>query len=133
MVVAEDGGEVVGFVHVILHEDPTWGALLDNLHVRHDRARQGIGTALVGEVARAADGPLYMSPRARGRNPRLPSVGAGAEHASAGVLHGAWWAVRGASARLAAGRRSQPDRRLTHDAALLLGGWARRRPRPHGV
>src|SRR4030088_56815 len=30
--IAEDAGRLVGFAHVILDEDPVWGALLDNLH-----------------------------------------------------------------------------------------------------
>src|SRR5256712_9383773 len=32
-ILAERDGVVVGFAHGILGEDPTWGALLDNLHV----------------------------------------------------------------------------------------------------
>ena len=35
-------GAVVGFVHMILDEDPRWGALLDNLHVTHRLKRHGI-------------------------------------------------------------------------------------------
>ena len=41
--VAVDGeGEIVGLAHTILHDDPEWGALLDNLHVRPDLKRQVI-------------------------------------------------------------------------------------------
>jgi predicted N-acetyltransferase YhbS len=46
-VVADVDGRVVGFAHVIFDADPTWGALLDNLHVDHDRKRQGIGAELM--------------------------------------------------------------------------------------
>lgn len=51
--VAERGGRVVGFAHVVLDADPSWGALLDNLHVAHDRRREGIGGALMARTARA--------------------------------------------------------------------------------
>jgi ribosomal protein S18 acetylase RimI-like enzyme len=34
---------VRGFAHTIRDEDPTWGALLDNLHVSHRFKRLGIG------------------------------------------------------------------------------------------
>lgn len=55
-VVAEDGGEggdLVGFVHVAFDADDKWGSLIDNLHVRHARRRDGIGTALITHAARA--------------------------------------------------------------------------------
>jgi ribosomal protein S18 acetylase RimI-like enzyme len=45
--IAEDGTRLVGFVHVVLDDDPRWGSLIDNLHVTHDRQRGGVGTALV--------------------------------------------------------------------------------------
>ena len=32
-IVAAHDGVVVGFAHTILEDDPTWGALLENLHV----------------------------------------------------------------------------------------------------
>ena len=51
--VAETDGTLVGFVHTILDDDPTWGALLDNLHVRYMQKRSGIGTRLMAESARA--------------------------------------------------------------------------------
>jgi len=50
-VIAEDDGALIGFVHTILDEDPTWGALLDNLHVAHDRKRSGIGAQLMAQSA----------------------------------------------------------------------------------
>ncbi len=47
-------------MHVILQADPTWGALLDNLQVCHDRRRQGICAALMREAARAVEGPMNL-------------------------------------------------------------------------
>lgn len=46
-VVAEDDIGLVGFVHVVFDDDERWGSLIDNLHVREDRQRTGIGTALM--------------------------------------------------------------------------------------
>ena len=51
-VVAESGGDIVGFGHTILNHDQTWGALLDNLHVTHELKGQAIGTQLMAELAR---------------------------------------------------------------------------------
>jgi len=51
-IVAEQDGVLVGFAHTILREHPEWGALLDNLHVRFDEKRGGIGTGLMSESAR---------------------------------------------------------------------------------
>jgi GNAT superfamily N-acetyltransferase len=52
-VVAVSGGRLAGFVHTILHDDPTWGALLDNLHVRHDLQGGGVGRDLMAASAAA--------------------------------------------------------------------------------
>jgi GNAT superfamily N-acetyltransferase len=51
-ILAEDGG-LVGFAHVVLDEDPTWGALVDNMHVVRARKREGIGSRLLALVAEA--------------------------------------------------------------------------------
>jgi GNAT superfamily N-acetyltransferase len=51
-VVAENAGGIVGFAHTILDADPTWGALLENLHVAHAVRRRGIGAALMMTTAR---------------------------------------------------------------------------------
>jgi ribosomal protein S18 acetylase RimI-like enzyme len=51
-IVAERDSAIQGFAHTILDEDATWGALLENLHVRHDLQHQGIGTRLMAESAR---------------------------------------------------------------------------------
>ena len=51
-IVAERVGELVGFVHVVFDADPSWGALIDNLHVTAELKRLGIGTGLLREAAR---------------------------------------------------------------------------------
>jgi ribosomal protein S18 acetylase RimI-like enzyme len=64
-IVAADAGSVVGFAHTILDEDPTWGALLDNLHVAHTHRRRGLGSRLLALTANAvierrASSGLYL-------------------------------------------------------------------------
>jgi GNAT superfamily N-acetyltransferase len=44
-------GELVGFAHVVFDADPTWGALLDNLHVRFAHKRRGLGSELLSAIA----------------------------------------------------------------------------------
>lgn len=51
-IIADQSNAVVGFVHMILDEDPQWGTLLDNLHVAHQFKRHGIGRELLAEAAR---------------------------------------------------------------------------------
>jgi GNAT superfamily N-acetyltransferase len=51
-ILAELDGAVVGFAHTVLGDDPTWGALLDNLHVQYGLKRHGIGTRLMALTAR---------------------------------------------------------------------------------
>lgn len=50
-IVAERDGVVAGFAHTVLDDDPTWGALLDNLHVAHGLMRGRIGSRLMAETA----------------------------------------------------------------------------------
>ncbi len=50
--VAEDDGALQGFVCVLLDADPTWGALLDNLHVLPSAKGQGLGRRLMSEASR---------------------------------------------------------------------------------
>jgi GNAT superfamily N-acetyltransferase len=52
VVLAEEGGELVGFACAFGADDPKWGTLLDNLHARPDLHRRGIGRRLVADVAR---------------------------------------------------------------------------------
>jgi len=64
-VLAEYGGRLVGFVHVVFDSDPEWGSLVDNLHVVHDGRRAGIGSRLLGRAARAVGvraggGAMYL-------------------------------------------------------------------------
>jgi predicted N-acetyltransferase YhbS len=51
-IVADQCNAVVGFVHMILDEDPDFGMLLDNLHVTHQLKRHGIGRRLLAKAAR---------------------------------------------------------------------------------
>lgn len=50
-IVAEEDGAVAGFVCAFGDDDPRWGTLLDNIHVRPERKRAGIGTMLIRETA----------------------------------------------------------------------------------
>jgi len=64
-IVAEQGGDLAGFAHTRIDADPEWGALLENLHVRHNLKRQGVGRALMAETAvallqRRPTSPLYL-------------------------------------------------------------------------
>jgi GNAT superfamily N-acetyltransferase len=62
-VVAENDAGIVGFAHGIFDSDPTWGALLDNLHVSQGHKRGGVGTELLALIADAVverETPLYL-------------------------------------------------------------------------
>lgn len=49
--VAEQEGSLIGFAHLIFDDDQRWGALLENIHVVHDRKRRGVGSRLLAEMA----------------------------------------------------------------------------------
>jgi ribosomal protein S18 acetylase RimI-like enzyme len=51
-ILAEDGS-LVGFANTLFDDDPTWGALLDNLHVADGHRRRGIGSRLLALTAEA--------------------------------------------------------------------------------
>ncbi len=46
VVLAEQGTDLLGFVCVLLDEEPEWGACLDNLHIKPGFTGQGIGRQL---------------------------------------------------------------------------------------
>ncbi|MET9274533.1 GNAT family N-acetyltransferase [Kribbella sp. NPDC003557] len=59
--VAEYVGQLIGLAHVVFDADPKYGALVDNLHVRAPRKRQGIGTRLLALTAEHVhDTGLYL-------------------------------------------------------------------------
>jgi len=51
VIVAYEGDELIGFICAYGGHDKTWGSLIDNLHVRTERHRRGIGRRLIAEVA----------------------------------------------------------------------------------
>ncbi|HEY8745743.1 MAG TPA: GNAT family N-acetyltransferase [Chloroflexota bacterium] len=51
-ILAEEGS-LVGFATTVFDDDPTWGALLDNLHVADGHKRRGIGSRLLALTADA--------------------------------------------------------------------------------
>jgi ribosomal protein S18 acetylase RimI-like enzyme len=54
-ILAEAGG-LIGFANTMFDDDPTWGALLDNLHVADGHKRRGIGSRLLALTAAAIIG-----------------------------------------------------------------------------
>ena len=60
-VVAEQDDVVVGFAHTVFDDDPTWGALVDNLHVVHGLKRRGVGRHLMAASARAVAGRAHRT------------------------------------------------------------------------
>ena len=54
-------GDMIGFAYVLLHHDPVWGTLVDNLHVHPERKGGGIGRRLLEAVATQL-GPEHTQP-----------------------------------------------------------------------
>lgn len=50
--VAENRARLIGFAHVVLNADSTWGALVENLHVDRSSQRNGVGGRLLEATAR---------------------------------------------------------------------------------
>lgn len=62
---AEDAGVLLGFAHLIYDAEPEFGPLVDNLHVRHDVQRGGVGRELMRRSAQASlaarpDQPMHL-------------------------------------------------------------------------
>lgn len=79
---ADIDGSTVGFVHVVINEDPHWGSLVDNLHVRDDCQGLGIGTGLLRRGASAigsVDGRMYLWVLEENRRARVFYAVAGAQ------------------------------------------------------
>jgi GNAT superfamily N-acetyltransferase len=55
-ILAEDESGLIGFAHTVFDADPTWGALLDNIHVAHSHQRRGVGSCLLARTAKAVAG-----------------------------------------------------------------------------
>ena len=63
---AVEAGTLLGFACVLLDAEPSWGALLDNLHVKPALKRQGIGRRLFARARRwvemtAPGTPLHLT------------------------------------------------------------------------
>jgi ribosomal protein S18 acetylase RimI-like enzyme len=66
VVVGEDGSGIVALACILAGQDRRWGSLIDNLHVRPDRKRGGIGRLALAEAARRlppayAGTPLHLT------------------------------------------------------------------------
>ncbi|MBD2754891.1 GNAT family N-acetyltransferase [Spirosoma validum] len=61
IIVAESEGAICGFACAYANDNPVWGTLLDNLHVRKDLKGQGIGRVL---IKLAAEWAYLKSPEA---------------------------------------------------------------------
>ena len=51
VVIGEDASGFVALACILAGQDPRWGSLIDNLHVRPDRKRAGIGRLVLAEAA----------------------------------------------------------------------------------
>lgn len=60
VIVAEDGEEMIALACILAGQDPRWGSLIDNMHVRPDRKRAGIGRITLAAAA-ARIGPDHAA------------------------------------------------------------------------
>jgi GNAT superfamily N-acetyltransferase len=60
-ILAEDESGLIGFAHAVFDADPIWGALLDNMHVAHSHKRQGVGSDLLVQTAKAVAGRAQLT------------------------------------------------------------------------
>ena len=123
--VAVDGeGEIVGLAHTILHDDPEWGALLDNLHVRPDLKRWASAPAC-WRARRPRSSPASRSPAS--------TSGCWSRTHRPGVLHGPGGAERGPSGSTPPAAGAIGTRAVWPDPGLLLSApdlqlWVRSGP-----
>ena len=61
IVAEDDEGRLIGFTYVLLHHDPVWGSLIDNLHVLPEHKGGGIGRRLLQAAAKQL-GPEHTQP-----------------------------------------------------------------------
>ena len=98
VLVAESKSGLVGFACAFASEHAEWGSYFDNLHVRTLSQGQGIGKALLVNVARwcEAQAPgqgLYLSVNQENRRAQQFYLGLGARNAKSGI----WNAPDGSS------------------------------------
>ena len=65
IILAEENRSLIGLSCIFLESDPKYGALLDNLHVRSDYKRKGIGKILLKKsakllMAKSDESSLYL-------------------------------------------------------------------------
>lgn len=111
-ILAEDNDRLVGFAHSVLDDDPTWGALLDNLHVVHGQKRRGIGSRLLAATAQVVI--------EHAKRPALYFMGPGTEHRRTGLLPGTRRHMRRSPASLGTRWRTGTAQRLAGRPALRL-------------
>lgn len=51
IILAEEGGQLIGLACILAGYDPHWGSLIDNLHVAPDRKRSGVGREILRVAA----------------------------------------------------------------------------------
>ena len=49
--VAQEDGEIIGFICAFAGHDSVWGSYIDNLHVVYGRHRRGVGRTLMRSAA----------------------------------------------------------------------------------
>ena len=92
VLLAEDESGVVGFACAYAAEHAEWGSYLDNLHVRPTSQGQGIGKALLVNIAQwcnlyAPERGLYLSVNHDNQRAQQFYLGLGARNADSWILH----------------------------------------------
>lgn len=92
VLLAEDPSGVIGFTCAYAAEHAEWGSYLDNLHVRQSSQRQGIGKALLINMAQwcnihAPECGLYLSVNQDNHHAQQFYLGLGARNADSWIWH----------------------------------------------